>query len=143
MKCREVMTTDVSCCITTDPVSEAAHRMKDRQIGPVPVVESLTSRKVRGILTDRDIVVNVIAEGRNPNTTLVSEVMKSDLVTCDPENDIADAIAAMTRRAVRRVLVVDEHGVLQGIISQADIATRVRDAMKTGELVREISADRR
>lgn len=140
MKCKDVMTTNVSCCLPTDAVSEAAHQMKDRRIGPIPVVESMASRKVRGILTDRDIAVKVVAEGRDPRTTPVSLVMTSNLVTCHPEDDVEGAMEAMTGQLVRRVLVVDELGILQGIISQADVATRVNNAKKTGEVVREISA---
>lgn len=141
MKCKEVMTADVTCCVPSDPVSAAAHRMRDRRIGPVPVVQNLATRRVEGILTDRDIAVKVVAEGRNPESTPVSMVMTNSLVTCHPEDDVEDAMAAMKDRLVRRVLVVDEDGILQGIISQADIATRVNNAKRTGEVVREISED--
>jgi CBS domain-containing protein len=139
MKCKDVMTTNVSCCLATDPVSEAAHQMRDRQVGPVPVLDDLASRHVAGILTDRDIAVKVVAEGRDPDATPVSLVMTNELVTCHPEDDVDDAMEAMSHRLVRRVLVVDERGTLQGIISQADIATRVNNNKKTGEIVREIS----
>lgn len=140
MKCKEVMTSNLSCCLPSDSVSEAAHQMKDRKVGPIPVVESFDSRKVWGILTDRDIAVKVVAEGKDPNATPVSVVMTSDLVSCHPEDDVDDAIEAMSQQHVRRILIVDERGVLQGIISQGDIATRVNNTKKTGEVVREISA---
>lgn len=143
MKCKEVMTTDMACCLPTDSVAEAAHHMRDRHIGPVPVVQSLASRKAWGILTDRDIAVKVVAEGRDPASTLVSMVMTNDLITCHPDDDVEDAMSVMTERQVRRVLVVDEDGVLRGIISQADIATRVNNNKKTGEVVREISENGR
>ena len=139
MKCKDVMTSDLSLCVGTDMVSGAARLMKEGAVGPVPVVEDLQSRKVEGILTDRDIAVKVVAEGHDPASTEVRDVMTRRLIACGPEDDIKAATEAMAREQVRRVLVVDQDGTLQGIISQADVARRIGDTRKTGSVVRDIS----
>jgi CBS domain-containing protein len=139
MRCQELMTGNPSYCLKSDKVADAAQVMKERQVGPVPVVENTKTKKVAGILTDRDIAVKVVAEGRDPNETVIGEVMSRDVVTCRPEDDAQRAIDAMAEHRVRRILVVDGDGSLRGIISQADVATRVAPPETTGEVVREIS----
>lgn len=139
MKCQQLMTENPSYCLATDTVDKAAQVMKDKHVGPVPVVENSQTRRVAGILTDRDIAVKVVAERRDPSRTAIDEVMSRDLVTCDPEDDVEKALEAMARHRLRRVLVVDQSGALRGIISQADVARRVSQPAKTGEVVREIS----
>lgn len=139
MKCQEVMTENPSYCLTSDSVMQAARLMKGEHVGPVPVIEDPASKRVAGILTDRDITVKVVAEGRDPNSTPVREVMSTSLVTCKPDDDVDDALEAMKEHQVRRVLVVDDSHSLRGIISQADIATRLDKIKKTGEVVKEIS----
>lgn len=139
MKCQDVMTQSPAFCLKTDPVSEAARLMRGEDVGPIPVVDDPDSRRVVGIVTDRDITVKVVAEERDPSSTAIQEIMTRDLVTCQPDDDIEDAIDAMSDHQVRRVLVVDSSTRLLGIISQADVATRVGKAKQTGEVVREIS----
>jgi CBS domain-containing protein len=139
MLCQDVMTDKVFCCVPTDPVTEAARLMREHEIGAVPVVDSEEGRHVRGILTDRDIVIGVVSRGLDPDRTKVSEVMSRDIVACRSEEDVDRALEAMEKNQVRRVLVQDSDGVLHGIISQADVATRVAEPSRTGEVVREIS----
>ena len=91
------------------------------------------------MVTDRDIVVKGLAAGRSQDAT-VREVMTTDVVTCREDEDVSAAVSRMADRKVRRIPVVDRDGMLQGIIAQADIATRVHRDKTTGELVEAISA---
>ena len=92
-----------------------------------------------GIVTDRDLVMKVIAEGRDAKSTLVRDVMTINPVTCRPGNDVDEALILMADHKVRRVPVVDENNRIVGIISQADIATRVKKSKKTADVVQKIS----
>ena len=131
---REVMTSEVKACEPNTTVAEAAKLMAKEDIGPVPVVEE---GRLTGIVTDRDIVVRVVAEGRDPNSTTVGEIASSDLVTVSPDDDLDTALQQLARKQVRRIPVV-EGDRLVGIVAQADIARLGSDA-KTGEVVEEIS----
>ena len=113
--------------------------MKTEDVGAVPVVESLSTRKLVGIVTDRDIAVKAVASGRSVDSTTVREVMTTDVVTCREDEDVDKAVARMAERQVRRLPVVDGNGAMRGIISQADIATRVNQDKTTGALVEAIS----
>jgi CBS domain-containing protein len=138
-KCKDVMTKDVVTCTPQTPITEVARMMKSEDIGPVLVVDNNDSRTLVGIITDRDIVLKVVAEGKDPRTSRVEEAMSKKLVTCRPEDSVDIAMKAMAQYQLRRIPVVDEKMKLLGIISQADLATRVDEPEKTGEVVREIS----
>jgi len=112
--------------------------MKQQDVGPVLVISDHTDNHLLGIVTDRDIAVNVVAEGRDPYSTRVDSVMTTDPVTCHPEDDVSEAVKIMSEYQVRRVPVVDDNECVVGIISQADIA-RQTDEGQTGEMVEEIS----
>jgi CBS domain-containing protein len=114
--------------------------MKTEDVGAVPVVESSSSRRLVGMVTDRDIVVKGLAAGRSVEDATVKEVMTSDVVTCREDDDVSKAVARMAESKVRRMPVVDGSGTLRGIIAQADIATRVHQDKTTGALVEAISA---
>ena len=116
------------------PVSYAAKMMRDEDVGFAPIVEG---DRLVGALTDRDIAVKVVAEGRDPDSTLVSEIATSSLITVEPEDDLDKALELMARHQVRRVAVVDG-GRLVGVVAQADIA-RDAKAKQAGEVVEEIS----
>jgi CBS domain-containing protein len=139
MICADVMTKDPACCVPSDSASRVGKIMKTEDVGSVPVCESRQSRKLVGIVTDRDLALLVVAEGRDANGTVVEHVMTSDPFTCSPEDDIEKALDAMETHQIRRVPVVDRRGQLLGIISQADIATRSESPEKTAEIVEEIS----
>ena len=136
MKCSEVMTKNPRTCAPTDTVQQAAQLMKTEDVGPIPVAGQ--DGRLEGIITDRDIVLKIVAEGRDPKTTKLSEVMTIDVVTCAPDGDIEDTLNLMEDHQVRRIPVV-EGGRLVGIISQADVATRLDQPEKTAELVEDIS----
>lgn len=141
--CKELMTTDPMCCLPSDTVQEAARLMKRGDVGPVPVVATHDMKELIGIVTDRDLALRVVAAGRDPKTTKVEEVMTRDLVTCRPEEDVHRALDVMAEHQVRRVPVVDDNGIIVGIIAQADIATRMDEPERTAEVVSEISEPER
>jgi CBS domain-containing protein len=135
-KCREVMTKDPASCNASETVTKVAGAMKQHDVGSVPVVES---ERLVGIVTDRDIVVKVVAAGRNPEQTPVREAMTANPVSCREDDDLEHALKLMKDRQIRRMPIVDASGRLSGIIAQADVATRVNKDARTGELVEAIS----
>lgn len=137
--CGDVMTREPACCEPADSIKRVAELMKSEDIGAVPVVESRSSRKLLGIVTDRDVVVKVLAAGRAIESATVRDAMSTNPVTCHEDADVSEAVSRMAERQVRRIPVVDSAGTLQGIIAQADIATRVQRDKTTGELVEAIS----
>jgi CBS domain-containing protein len=132
---REVMTSKL-CSIDTDKtVTYAAKMMRDEDVGIAPIVEG---DRLVGVLTDRDIAVRVVAEGRDPEQVKVAEVASPDVVTLDPQQDLDEALRLMARHQVRRLPVVEEDGRLVGVVAQADVAQQGDDA-RTGEVVEQIS----
>jgi CBS domain-containing protein len=131
---KEIMTRDVRACEPNATVADAAKVMAQGDVGPVPIVED---GRLVGIVTDRDIVVRVVAEGRDPNATTVKEIASTELVTVSPGDDLDEALNLLAARQVRRLPVV-EGDRLVGIVAQADIARLGKDK-KTGEVVEEIS----
>jgi CBS domain-containing protein len=115
---QDVMTTDPVALDSSETVVEAARRMKDQDIGDVIVVEG---GEICGVVTDRDIVVRVLAEGRDPGQTRLGDVCSRDLATVSPNDDLTAAGDLMSERAIRRVPVV-ENGRPVGIISIGDLA---------------------
>jgi CBS domain-containing protein len=138
-KCSGVMTSDPTCCVPGDTVQEAARLMKSEDVGPIPVVDDREGRKLVGMITDRDIAVNVVAEGLDPKTTKVEAVMTRDLVTVGPDDDVQKAFDLMSERQVRRLPVVESDGRIVGIIAQADVATRLEAPRETAKVVEGIS----
>ena len=139
MTCAEVMTPSPTACMPQHTTTEAAELMQREDCGLVPVVSD--HNKLIGVLTDRDIVLKVVADGRDPRSTAVSEVMSTDLVTCLPHETIETAMEQMASRQVRRVPIVDRDGSLVGIVAQADIATRLASPQETGQVVQAISEE--
>jgi CBS domain-containing protein len=139
MKCSDVLTRDPVCCLPDDTVEQAAQSMKKEDVGPIPVIENRQSKKLLGIVTDRDMAVKVVAEGRDNRKTKVKEIMTRNPVTCHPNDDLQVALDAMAQHQIRRVPVVDDQGRITGIIAQADVATRTDDPEKTADVVEEIS----
>ncbi len=138
-KCREVMTRNPVCAVPDDTVANVARLMKDNDIGPIPIVDSQETKRLVGIVTDRDLAIKVVAAGRDPQMTPVKEVMTTSVITCRDDDDIETALDAMSTQQLRRIPVVDDGNMLMGIIAQADIATRMNSPEKTGEVVKEIS----
>lgn len=134
---RDAMTSNPCTIDGEKPVAYAAKMMKDENVGIAPVVEG---DRLVGTLTDRDIVVRVVAEGREPQTVNVREVMSIAPVTVEPEQDLDEALRLMASHQVRRLPVVEDGDRVVGVLAQADVAEEAK-SKKTGELVEEISKD--
>jgi CBS domain-containing protein len=131
----EVMTSDPRSVTADSTVAEAARLMRDEDAGIVPITEG---DRLVGVVTDRDIAIKVAAEGKDAQSTKVSEIAASNLVTIDPQQDLDEALRLMAKHQVRRLPVVEEDGRLVGILAQADVA-RHADPARTGKVVEEIS----
>lgn len=137
--CNEVMTKDPVCCLPKDSVANAAELMKKGDIGSIPVIENEQSKKLIGIVTDRDLALKVVAGGLDAKSTTVETVMTRNVITCHADDDLNRALKAMAEHQLRRLPVVDHADRIVGIIAQADVATRIDQPEKTAEMVREIS----
>jgi len=133
---REVMTGDAQCVGENDSVLDAARRLAELDVGAMPICGE--DNRLKGMLTDRDIVVKVLAQGRDPSSTRAGELGQGKPVTIGADDDVDEAIRAMKDHKVRRLPVIDGHD-LVGIVSQADLARSV-DEEHVGDLVEAISA---
>ena len=120
MNVREIMTTEITRATPDNTLGDIATTMRDEDIGAVPVVDD---GELIGIVTDRDIVVRAIADGKDPSTTKVEEVLSEDTESVEPDSDVADAADLMASRQIRRLPVV-EGGRLVGMVSLGDIAVK-------------------
>ena len=142
-KARDIMTANPKVVTPNDSVQRAAQIMRDSDVGVVPVVDDQGSMRLAGLVTDRDIAVRVVAEGRNSGDLRLSDVMSSGISTVGPDDDIGRVMDVMKREQVRRIPVVEGER-LVGIIAQADVATEGASDRKTGDVVEKISEpDRR
>ena len=139
MKAQEIMSKNPTCVTADTPLVEAARLMKTENIGVVPVVESTGSKRLVGVLTDRDIAIRAVAEGRDGATTSVGHVMSSNVRTSAPDDSVEDVMELMGREQVRRIPIVDDRGNLVGIVAQADIVLEARDNRKAEKTVEKIS----
>ncbi len=138
-KCGDIMTPNPVCCEPTATIDVVAKTMRDKDVGPIPIVDSKDEMHLVGIVTDRDVVVKVLGAGKDVKTTAVDEVMTPAPIKCRPEDDVKKAIKLMEGARVRRIPIVDDKDKLVGIIAQADIAIRLNKTKKTGEILEEIS----
>jgi CBS domain-containing protein len=126
MRIRDVMTEEPKFCMADDSVIDAACIMRDEHVGVVPVIESEESRRVVGMVTDRDLCLGVIAEGQDPAHVRVDQCMTSKVVCCVREDAVEDVTDLMQANQIRRVPVIDDDGQLVGIVSLADLVGRAR-----------------
>lgn len=139
MKVQDVMTRNPASVTPGATIREAAQVMQREDTGIIPVVEEQGSKRLVGVVTDRDIAIRGVAEGRDGETR-VSEVMStSRLATCTPDDDVDDAMEAMSNEQVRRIPIVDDRGTLVGIVAQADIVRKARDSGRAERTVQQIS----
>jgi CBS domain-containing protein len=134
-KVRDAMTSDPRTVDPDGSIRKAAQVMKDADTGIVPVVEG---GRLVGTITDRDIAIRVVAEGKDVESTTVAQIASRELVTVDPDQELDEALLLMAKHQVRRLPIVEEDGRLVGILSQADVAREGADA-ETGQLVQQIS----
>jgi CBS domain-containing protein len=139
MKIQEIMTKDPSCVTPDASVREAAQIMKSQDVGVVPVVDSNADRRLVGIVTDRDIAIRCVADGKDGSCRVRDVMSSDDLATCSFSDDVEQVMDAMRTEKVRRIPIVDERGSLVGIVSQADVLRKTRDMNRAGETVEEIS----
>jgi CBS domain-containing protein len=130
------MTSAVTTAASNTPLRDVAAMMREGDMGAVPVVDG---GKLVGIVTDRDIVVRAVAEGKDPSTP-VAEAMTSEIFSVGPDDFVFEAIRVMGDKQVRRIPVVTESGELAGIISMADIALEIEDQREIAEALEEISS---
>ena len=142
MKVSEIMTKNPRTVSPDTPVSEAARVMKEEDVGLVPVVERVGGAETRGrlvgVVTDRDIAVRHVAEGRSADSP-VSEVMSGGVKTCTPDDSVDDAMTLMGNEQVRRIPIVDERGSLVGVVAQADVVRMNGKDGKAEKTVEQIS----
>jgi len=136
VRCRDIMTTDVRTVSRETPIRDVASAMRDGDVGSLPVVEG---GKLVGIVTDRDIVVRALAEGRDPSTP-VGDAMTSDVYSVRPDDFAFEAVRLMGDKQVRRIPVVNDDGSLAGIIAMADVALEMEDEREIAETLEEISS---
>ncbi len=136
MRCREIMTREVTTATRDMTLQQVAALMRDGDMGSIPVVEE---GKLVGIVTDRDIVVRSVAEGRDASTP-IGEAMTTEVFSIQPDNFVFEAIRLMCDKQVRRVPVVAENGELAGIIAMADVALEMEDEREIAETLEEISS---
>ena len=135
---REVMTPNPACCTPTTTLDQIAKMMIQNDCGEIPVVD--TKDCIIGVVTDRDIVCRVVAEGKNPMAYTAETCMSQPVVTVNEDASLDEVVATMEKHQIRRVPVVDARGVCTGIISQADVAW-VGPNEEVADLVREVSRD--
>jgi CBS domain-containing protein len=133
----EIMSKDVTVIQEDETIRQAAERLAQDDIGILPICD--TNKQIKGVLTDRDIVVNVVARGKDPNTTRAREMEQGEVITLRPDDSLEHARDLMSQRQVRRLPVV-ENGRVVGMVSQADIAKSLAPE-QTGRMVTEISKD--
>jgi CBS domain-containing protein len=138
MNVKEVMTADPACCTSDMSLQEVAKLMVDNDCGCIPVVDDKNTKKPLGMITDRDITIRTVAQGKNPLDLTVSDAMTANPITVTPLTSLEECCNLMESNQVRRVAVIDETGSCCGIIAQADIALNAKDA-KTAEVVQEVS----
>lgn len=142
MRCKEVMTRNPICCTPRDTAAQVARVMKAEDVGSIPICEDRLRYQLVGIVTDRDLALKVVADGRDPKNTKVANIMTLKPMTCFTEDDLQEALYEMENKQVRRIPIVNGDGMLVGIISQADIANRCEEPEKIAEVVEVISRPR-
>lgn len=133
----DVMTANPACCTPNTLLSDVARMMLENDCGEIPVIEDRDNPLLLGVITDRDIVVRAVAQGRGADTP-VAEVMTNDVVSVRDDADLEECLAKMEEHQIRRVPVLDGAGRICGIVAQADIALNT-GRLGTGEMVRDIS----
>ncbi len=136
MNVKEIMTCNAETIDSQATLVEAAERMKQLEVGALPVWES---GELAGMITDRDITIRGVAQGKNPTTTRVNEVMTPEVFYCFADDDIHEAVELMEEKCIHRLLVLDESNEPAGFISLADFAVKSRDERLAWEILEKIS----
>lgn len=137
MKCKDIMTKDIKACTPDCTIKEAVLLMKQINSGVIPVVNE--DNVLKGIVTDRDVVLYSVLNDKDPDTTFIGEFMTKSIITAEAEEELDDTIHKMSENQVRRVPIVDENNKLVGLISLGDIAVRSKEEHETFEALEHIS----
>ena len=135
MKVRAIMTKNVECIEPTLPIAKAAQKMRDLDIGFLPICEN---DRLLGTVTDRDITIRSVAQGRDPRLATVSEIMTQEAFSCYDDEDVESVGQAMQEKEVRRMLILDRQEKLVGVVSLGDIAKTTGESGLAGETLGEI-----
>lgn len=138
MKAREIMTANPDVVTPTDPITRAAEIMRDREVGFVPVVENRSTMQLKGVITDRDIAVRHVAAGCTHECEVEQHMTSNTMATVAPDDDTNTVHDVMKRDQIRRVPVTED-GRIVGVIAQADVAVKEKQARMVGEIVEKIS----
>jgi CBS domain-containing protein len=160
LRCRDIMTRDLAVATRDTTLREVASMMKEEDTGVIPVIDyasdgngrttgddrrlkttNYSHGKLVGLITDRDIVVRAVADGKDCNTTRVEELMSTDIHTARPHDRVVDVIKKMGDKQVRRIPVVSENGILRGIISMGDIAVETEADRELADALEDISKE--
>jgi len=141
MKASEVMTKNPVFCLSSDMAVKAAKLMKSENVGSIPIVENGNTQELKGIVTDRDLVMKIVAEGLDAKSTQIQVVMTHKVVTCLADDDLQKVVDIMSDNQLRRIPVINENRKILGMISQADVAIHYDRPEKTAAMVKEISQE--
>jgi CBS domain-containing protein len=134
-----VMTSCPACCTPSSPLTDVARLMVENDCGEIPVVEDMTSRKLAGVITDRDIATRIVAAGRNSVEARAMDAMTSPAVSVQSDTSLQECCDLMESHQIRRVPVVDDSGGVVGIVSLADVV-RSANTSTTVAVVKEVSS---
>jgi CBS domain-containing protein len=133
---KDIMTPSVAVATPDETLEEAARKMEELDVGPLPVCEG---GRVVGVLTDRDITVRATAAGCDPKATLICDAMTQDIVCCYEDQEVQEAASLMKEKQIRRLPVLNRANELVGIVSLGDLATATMDRGQSGEVLKEVS----
>jgi CBS domain-containing protein len=141
MRIKHIMTKDPSCCVPSDSAQRAATIMRHEHAGIVPVIDNEQSRRIVGVVTDRDLCMAVVAEGRDARTVPVEQCMTTTVVTASPNDSVERVTELMRENQIRRIPVVNEQGDLLGIVALADVVGRSEiKTTQTHDTLKKVSA---
>jgi CBS domain-containing protein len=138
MKIKEVMSSNTVCCLPSDSAQRVAQLMCEENVGSIPVVTDQESRKLVGVITDRDLCCSVIADGLDPKVSAIEKFMSLNPVTCRDGENIENCERLMQEHQIRRMPIVDADGRVIGIVAQADLALK-DNSERVSKTVAEIS----
>src|SRR5882757_8663393 len=138
MQVYKIMTPAIKCCKPADTVRKVAELMRQADCGIIPVLASQEDPRVVGVVTDRDLCMDVVAQGGDPNQVRVADCMTDQVITCWPDDDLQHVASVMTDQQIRRIPVVDGHGAILGMVSLVDIARNRVSSAEVADTLRDI-----
>jgi CBS domain-containing protein len=138
MKVSEIMTAAPACCSREEKAQNAAHIMRELNVGVVPIVESETDDTLVGVVTDRDLCLGIVARGVDPASADIESCMSEEIVSCRADDNVEKVVALMQKHQIRRIPVVDDNNHIEGIVSLADLTVRGNE-QDIAETITEIS----